>query len=109
MSSWSVGIQIIAVASTVWLTSFSHCFRWVPSQTHFFLIYCRRRDRIKALYWEGSCFVLLYKRLESGVLQWPHTADEVRELTQQQYRWLTEGLQVDQPKAHRTDTGLIVI
>ena len=26
--------------------------------------------------------------------------EEVRKLTAQQYRWLMEGLQIDQPKAH---------
>ena len=34
---------------------------------------------------------------------------EVREITPQQYRWLMEGLQVEQPKAHRPVTGLTAI
>lgn len=33
-----------------------------------FLFCGRRRDRIKALYWEGNGFVLLYKRSENGEL-----------------------------------------
>ena len=66
-----------------------------------FLFCGRRRDRIKALYWEGNGFLLLYKRLESGVFQWPRKENEARALTTQQYRWLMEGLSIDQPKAHR--------
>ena len=53
-------------------------------------LFCvRRRDRIKALYWEGNGFVLLYKRLESGSFQWPRKESEARSLTPQQYCWLT--------------------
>ncbi len=37
-----------------------------PFTNTLFLFCGRRRDRIKALYWEGNGFVLLYKRLESG-------------------------------------------
>ena len=45
--------------------------------------------------------MLLYKRLESGSFQWPRRESEARVLTPQQYRWLMEGLSVDQPKALR--------
>ena len=39
----------------------------------------RRRDRLKALYWEGDGLLLLYNRLESGSFQWPRsTAGECR-------------------------------
>ena len=69
----------------------------------------RRRDRIKGLYWEGDGFILVYKRLERGVYQWPRNEREAKEITPQQYRWLMEGLKVEQPKAHRPVTGLTAI
>ena len=77
-----------------------------PFTNTLFLFCGRRRDRIKALYWEGNGFVLLYKRLESGSFQWPRIESEARQLTPQQYRWLMEGLSVEQPKAHKAVTGL---
>lgn len=74
-------------------------FQLDPFADSLFLFCGRRCDRIKALHWEGDGFVLLYKRLERGSFQWPRTKDEVRELTPQQFRWLMEGLQVEQAKA----------
>ena len=76
-------------------------FNLDPFTNALFLFCGRRWDRIKALYWEGNGFVLLYKRLESGSFQWPRKESEARVLTPQQYRWLMEGLSVDQPKALR--------
>ena len=84
-------------------------FELDPFTNTLFLFCGRRRDRIKGLYWEGDGFILLYKRLEQGVYQWPRNGDEARALTAQQYRWLMEGLKVDQPKAHREVTGLTVV
>ena len=84
-------------------------FQLDPFTDTLFLFCGRRRDRIKALYWEGNGFVLLYKRLESGTFQWPRSEAEARELTPQQYRWLMEGLQIDQPKAHKAVSGLSIV
>ena len=45
--------------------------------------------------------MLLYKRLEKGKFQWPRSESEALSITPQQYRWLMEGLSIQQPKATR--------
>jgi transposase len=70
-----------------------------PFSNSLFLFCGRRRDRIKALYWEYNGFVLLYKRLERGCFQWPRTKEQALAVTTQQFRWLMEGLAIEQPKA----------
>ena len=42
---------------------------------------------------------MLYKRLDNGKLQWPKDKNEVQNLSQQELRWLLEGLSLQQPKA----------
>jgi len=84
-------------------------FRLDPFSNSLFLFCGRRSDRIKALYWEGDGFVLLYKRLENGNFQWPRNESEVKNITPQQLRWLMEGLSIDQPKAHRPISGLSIL
>ena len=63
-----------------------------------FLFCGRKNDRIKALYWDGDGFLLMYKRLEDGRFRSPRKQKEVKDLTHQQLRWLLEGLEIDQPK-----------
>ena len=74
-------------------------FQLSPYQNSLFLFCGYKRDRMKALYWEGDGFVLLYKRLESGSFQWPRDAEAVKCITPQEFRWLLEGLSLNQPKA----------
>ena len=61
-----------------------------PFTNTLFLFCGSRRDRIKALYWEGNGFVLLYKRLESGCFQWPRSENDAKALTMQLYARLPE-------------------
>ena len=80
-----------------------------PFSNSLFLFCGRRCDRLKALYWEGDGFVLLYKRLERGKFQWPRKESEARMITLQQMKWLLEGLSVDQPKALRPVKDLVIV
>ena len=59
-----------------------------------FLFCGRKKDRYQALYWDRDGFMLLYKRIENGHLQWPKDQDEVKKLTAQELRWLLEGLSI---------------
>ena len=60
-----------------------------------FLFCGTKKDRIKGLLWEGDGYVLVYKRIENGRYQWPRSAQEVKEMTVQQYEWLMSGLAID--------------
>ena len=66
-----------------------------------FLFCGRRTDRIKALYFSGDGYILLYKRLNNGRFQWPRSEAELRRLDAQAFRWLMEGLEIEQKKAIR--------
>ena len=63
-----------------------------------FLFCGRRNDRIKGLLWQGTGFLLLYKRLEDGRLSWPRTTEEAAELTEEQFNYLMLVLNPLDPK-----------
>ena len=84
-------------------------FELDPFSEALFLFCGTRRDRIKGLLWEDNGFLLVYKRLESGIFQWPRNSDEAKSITAQQYRWLMEGLNIEQPKAHKAVTGITIM
>ena len=69
-----------------------------------FLFCGRKADRIKGLVWEQDGFLLLYKRLEQGKFVWPRTENEVKSLTQKQFRWLMEGLTIEPKNSVRPVT-----
>jgi transposase len=76
-------------------------FRLNPYENSLYLFCGNSAKRIKAVYWEGDGFLLLYKRLEDGRFQWPRDGEEARMITAKEFRRLAEGLSIDQPKAIR--------
>ncbi len=72
-----------------------------PFSRKLFLFCGKQTNKMKALLWEDDGFVLLYKRLEGGRFRWPRSEEQVRDITWQEFRWLMEGLEINQPKAIR--------
>lgn len=60
-----------------------------------------RHNKLKILYWDGTGFWLLYKRLSRGTIKWPSRGDAAMEITEQQMGWLLDGISVEQKRAFR--------
>ena len=43
--------------------------------------------------------MLLYIHLDNGCFRWSKNETEARLLTEQEFRWLLEGMEIEQPKA----------
>lgn len=68
-------------------------FNLDPFDRNTLFLFCgRRTDRIKGLLWEGDDFLLLYKRLGTGLFSWPRSSEEALEITEDQYKYLMEQL-----------------
>ena len=58
-------------------------FQMDPFSNAVFLFCGRKKNTMKALYFDRDGFVLLQKHLDNGKFQWPRNASEVRPLTRQ--------------------------
>lgn len=73
-----------------------------PFSPHLFAFCNRRRDKVRVLYWEGTGFVLWYKRLEKQRFFWPGGGGEdVIPLTGRELNWLLDGYDLSKLKPHR--------
>jgi transposase len=92
--------------------------RFDPFSRNLFCFTNKRRNQIKVLYWQRSGFCLWLKRLEEERFKWPvhlppmpretpsercsgTTPSPVVELTEDQFLWLLEGLDLKHLKPHR--------
>lgn len=71
-----------------------------PYANALYLFCGRDSSKMKALHYDKTGFVLMQVRLDgTGRFKWPRNASEAKSLTRQQFRWLMEGLEIEQPKA----------
>ena len=92
--------------------------RFDPFSRNLFCFTNKRRNQIKVLYWQRSGFCLWLKRLEEEKFKWPvhlpaldnvplerasgtTPRPPVVELTEDQFLWLLEGLDLKLLKPHR--------
>ena len=66
-------------------------------------VFCnRQRDKIKVLYWDQTGFCLWYKRLEKDKFTWPKKlSGDVLTLSERQWHWLLEGLDIQNMTGHQ--------
>lgn len=72
-----------------------------PLSGHLFVFCNRKRDTVKALYWDRNGFCLWHKRLERDRFQWPQTTAEALCVGMRELGWLLDGLPLALP-AHST-------
>jgi transposase len=71
-----------------------------PFSGSVFLFRGKRRDRLKALVWDGSGLCLYAKRLERGKFVWPRANEGALRLSAAQVAMLIEGLNWKQAIVH---------
>lgn len=71
-------------------------FQLDPFDDSLFIFCNRQHNKLKCLYWDGTGFWLLYKRLEKGHFKWISKADGSISITHHQFEWLLQGLKIEQ-------------
>jgi transposase len=66
-----------------------------PQNGDIFAFFSHAADKIKLLTWDGTGFVLVYKRLEVGQFYIPQYVGSHIELSATQLRWLLSGTNVN--------------
>lgn len=72
-----------------------------PFSGHLFVFSNRRSTIMKILYWDRNGFCLWQKRLEKEKFHWPKATGGAMMIEERELRWLMEGLEIEQKKAHK--------
>ena len=85
-------------------------FNLDPMDSNSLYIFCNRNhNKLKCLYYDGTGFWLLYKRLESGTFKWSKSADEKSlEISEQQLKWLIKEMKMEQKTAFKESRKMYV-
>ena len=76
-------------------------FKLDPFSNALFVFCNKKKDKIKCLRWDNNGFWIYYKRLEKGCFRFPDKAENnTIAITERQFRWLLDGLALDQKRAH---------
>lgn len=85
--------------------------KYDPFSRNLFCFTNKRKKQIKVLYWQRSGFCLWQKRLEEERFKWPTHMTPVDDgppgrpgvvtLTEEEFRWLLDGLDLKHLKPHR--------
>ncbi len=74
-----------------------------PYSEALFLFCNRRRDKLKAVWWDQTGFALWYKRLDESKFHWPrHAKNEVVVLSEEQLHWLLRGFDLSRMHPHKS-------
>lgn len=85
-------------------------FKLDPFSKNLFVFCNRKKDKIKILEWDHNGFWLHYKRLEKDIFNWPdHSNSKSMQIDERQFRWLLDGLSINQKGAHPAVKERIII
>jgi transposase len=86
-------------------------FNLDPFTSNLFVFCNRQRDKLKILHWDHNGFWLYYRRLERGKFHWPsdNNSSIPLKITRRQFRWLLDGLSLEQKQAHPVVTAKTAI
>lgn len=72
-----------------------------PFEAALFVFCNRKQDKIKVLYFEGSGFVLWYKRLEKDRFAWLRpSGDRIESYSGRELNWLLDGIDIFSMRPH---------